>query len=177
MSLPIPPGTYAIDTVHSQLGFAVNHLGISFVHGTFDRYSGAFYLGDALDDAVITIEAEMSSVNSGHTGRDQRLHGADFFDVAHHPEMTFRSTEVAEEGTCYAMQGDLTIKGITQPVTLTFAYNGSAVFPMDNCTHHGFTATGTISRSAFGVSYGVPLVSDEVALTLNVQFISPATDA
>jgi polyisoprenoid-binding protein YceI len=177
MNLPIAPGSYNIDTVHSQLGFAVKHLGISTVRGMFDRYSGALFVGSTLADTVVTIEAEMASVNSGNSMRDEHLHGADFFDVANHPQMTYRSTSVAESGSGYAMTGDLSIKGVTHPVTLQATFNGSGVFPMDHSTHHGFTATATISRSAFGVSYGVPLVSDDVVLTLDVQFISPAVDA
>lgn len=176
MSLPIAPGTYGIDTVHSQLCFAVTHLGISTVRGTFDRYSGALFVGETLDDTVITIEAEMDSINSGNTLRDQHVHGAEFLDVANHPQMLFRSTSISGEGADYAMKGDLTIKGATLPVTFDASYNGSAVFPIDGSTHHGFTATGTISRTAFGMGYGVPLVSDEVVLILDVQFIQPTPE-
>jgi polyisoprenoid-binding protein YceI len=176
MSLPIASGTYGIDTAHSQLGFAVKHLGISSVHGTFDRYSGELRVGPTLADTVIEIEAEMASINSGNTARDEHVHAAQYLDVENHPRMLFRSTAITEAGVDYAMTGDLTIKGTTVPTTLHVSYNGSATFPMDGSTHHGFTATGSISRSAFGVSYGVPVVSDDVALTLDVQFIEPAVD-
>lgn len=177
MSLPIDPGTYGIDTVHSQLAFGVKHLGISTVRGTFDRFAGALFVGETLADTVVTIEAEMASINSGNTMRDQHVHGAEFLDVANHPQMTFRTTSIVETATGYAMTGDLTIRGATLPATFQATYNGSAVFPVDKSTHHGFVATGTISRSAFGVSYGVPMVSDDVALTLDVQFVSAAVDA
>lgn len=102
------------------------------------------------------------------------MHGTEFFDVANHPQMTFQSTSVVDTGDGYDLTGNLTIKGVTAPVTLRTTFNGSAVFPMDQSTHFGFTANGTISRSAFGVSYGVPMVSDDVTLALNVQFIQPA---
>ena len=177
MTLSIAPGTYGIDTVHSQLGFGVKHLGISVVHGTFDRFSGALFVGDTLADTVVTIEAEMASINSGNAMRDEHLHGSEFFDVTNHPQMTFRTTSITESTTGYTMIGDLTIRSTTHPVVLNTTYNGSAVFPMDKSTHHGFTATGTISRSTYGVSYGVPLVSDDVTLTLDVQFVSPTVDA
>ena len=177
MSLPIAPGTFGIDTVHSQLGFGVKHLGISVVHGTFDRFTGSLHVGDSLADTVITIEAELASINSGNAMRDQHVHGAEFLDVANHPQMQFRSTSITEAGSGYELAGDLTIKGITHPVVLSAAYNGSAVFPMDQSTHYGFSATGTISRSAYGVSYGVPMISDDVTLTLDVQFVSPAAQA
>jgi|SRR5689334_9079075 len=173
MSLPMTPGTYAIDQVHSQLGFAVKHLDISLVHGTFDRFSGALVVGASLAETMVTIDAEMDSINTGHPGRDDHVKNADFLDVTNHPKLSFRSTAITEKGNGYAMTGELTIKGLTHPVTLDVSYNGSAVFPPDKSTHFGFAALGTISRSAFGVSMGVPLVSDEVDLRFDVQFVLP----
>lgn len=174
MSLPIAPGTYGIDTVHSQLGFGVRHLGISTVRGTFDRFSGTLTVGEGLAGTSVAVEAEMASINSGNSMRDEHVHGEGFLDVANHPRMSFRTTSIAEAAGGYAMTGDLTIRGVTVPVTFQAAYNGAGVFPMDGSTHHGFLATGSISRTAFGVSYGVPVVSDEVTLTLDVQFVVPA---
>ena len=175
VSLPIAAGTYAIDTVHSQLGFAVRHLGISNVRGTFDTFSGSLVVGETLADTSVTIEAEMASINSGNSMRDGHVHGEAFLDVANHPTMTFRTTSIVESAGGYTMTGDLTIRGTTQPLVLAATYNGAAVFPVDNSNHHGFSATGSISRSAFGVSYGVPMVSDEVQLTLDVQFVGAAS--
>jgi len=177
MALPIAPGTYGIDTHHSQLGFAVTHLGISTIRGTFDQYSGALFVGPDLASTVVTIEAEMGSINTGERARDDHMSGADFFDTAAHPRMNFRSTSVEEAGSGYKMTGDLTIKGITHPVTFDVSFNGSETFPMDSSTHFGFAASGEISRSAFGVSYGVPMVSDEVTLSLDVQFVLPKAEA
>lgn len=174
MTLPMPSGTYGIDTMHTQLGFSVTHLGISIVRGTFDRYSGSITVGESLGDTSVTIVAEMASMNSGNTLRDEHMHGADFFDIANHKEMVFESTSIAESGSSYALQGNLTIKGVTQSVTFDTTFNGSQIFPMDQSTHYGFSAGATISRSAFDISYGVPLVSDDVKLQLEVQFIQPA---
>ena len=174
MTLPIAPGAYGIDSVHSQLGFAVRHLGISTVRGTFDRFTGSLTVGETLAETTVTIEADTASINSGFSMRDQHVHGDDFLAVAAHPQMTFVSTSIAESDAGYLMTGDLTIRGITHPIELTTVYNGAAVFPMDQSTHMGFEASGTISRSAFGVSFGVPMVSDAVGLNLNVQFVLPA---
>jgi polyisoprenoid-binding protein YceI len=176
VTLPIAPGTYGIDTSHSQLGFAVRHLGISVIRGTFDRYAGALYVGDDLPTTVVTIEAEMASINSGNRDRDEHMHAADWFDVATYPQMSFRSSAMVEAADGYTMTGDLTIKGIAQSVTFDVAYNGSNTFPVDQSTHFGFEATGAIRRSAFGISYGLPLLSDEVRLTLGVQFVQPQVD-
>ena len=176
MALPIAPGTYPIDTLHSQLSFAICHLGISVIRGMFDRYSGALYVGDELAATVVTVEAEMASINSGNRDRDEHMFGPDWLDVANHPQMTFRSTSIVEATGGYAMTGDLVIRGITQPVMFAVTYNGSTVFPMDHSTHFGFGATGSIQRSAFGVSYGLPLLSDEVQLSLDAQFVLPASE-
>lgn len=176
MALPIAPGNYGIDTNHSQLGFSVRHLGISLIRGTFDRYSGALHVGDDLADTVVAIEAEMGSINSGQRDRDEHMHGSDWLDTTNHPRMTFRSTSIVDAPNGYTMTGDLSIKGITHSVIFDAIYNGSNTFPMDQSTHFGFEASGSISRSAFGVSYGVPLLSDHVNLTLDVQFVLPPAD-
>ena len=177
MALPIAPGNYGIDTHHSQLGFTVTHLGISTIRGTFDQYSGALYVGEDLASTVVAVEAEMASINTGERDRDAHMQGPDFFDTSNHPQMNFRSTSIVESGSGYTMTGDLTIRGITQPVDFEVTFNGSNVFPIDQSTHFGFTASGSISRSSFGVSYAVPLVSDEVKLSLDAQFVLPKPDA
>ena len=176
MSLPIPAGTYGMDTMHSQIGFAVTHLGISIVRGSFDSYTGSITVGESLGDTSLTLDADMTSVNSSNPARDEHLHGEDFFDTANHPQLTFRSTSIREAESAYVLTGDLTIKGVTRSVDLAVTYNGSGVFPMDNSTHYGFSATGSINRSDFGVSYGIGMVADNVDLTLEVQFVSPAAD-
>ena len=173
MSLPLASGTYAIDPMHSHLGFSVTHLGISLVRGTFDTFTGSLTVGAGLADTSVAIDAEMASVNSGNSMRDGHLHGGDFFDVAAHPQMTFRSTSAAAAGPGFSLTGDLTIKGVTQPVTLQATFNGTAESPMDKSVRNGFAASGTISRSAFGITYGAPMVSDDVKLVLDVQFVSP----
>lgn len=176
MALPIAAGTYRIDTYHSQLGFTVTHLGISLIRGTFDRYDGSLQVGADLASTVVAIEADMASINSGNRDRDHHMHGADWFDVANHPTMTFHSTSISEEPGGYTMTGDLTIRGITEPVTLDTTYNGSSTFPLDRSTHFGFDATGTIRRSAFGISSGLTMLGDDVRLNLGVQFIEPRAD-
>jgi polyisoprenoid-binding protein YceI len=173
MALPIGPGTYPIDTNHSQLGFSIRHLDISIIRGTFDRFSGWLQVGDDLTGTVVAVEAEMASINSGNRDRDEHMYGAEWFDVANHPRMSFRSTSIVEAPGGYTMSGDLTIKGITLPVAFHSIYNGSSTFPMDKSTHFGFEASGSISRSAFGVSYGLSLLGDEVNLMLDAQFVLP----
>jgi polyisoprenoid-binding protein YceI len=172
----VPPGVYDIDTFHSQLGFAVTHLGLSLVRGTFDRYSGSLRVGESLATTSVAIEADLTSVASGHPAREDFLQGEDYFDSANHPMMSFASTSVSAAGDGYEMLGALTIRGVTQPVTFLATYNGSALFPMDGSTHHGFSARGAIKRSDFGMSSGIPMVSDEVDVSLEVQFVDPPSE-
>jgi polyisoprenoid-binding protein YceI len=174
MSLAIPPGTYGIDPVHSQLGFAIRHLGISTIRGTFDRFSGSLTIGEELSDTSISVEADMSSLNTGFAMRDEHIHGPDFFDLPNHPTMTFQSTSVAASGDGFALNGDLTIKGVTLPITFATTYNGSEVFPVDGSTHYGFSASADVIRTAFNMPTLIPVLSDEVTLELEAQFVQPA---
>lgn len=175
MGLPIGVGTYPIDTAHSQLGFSLMHLGISAIRGMFDDYSGELTVGDNLDDTTVTIEAQMASINSGNSLRDEHVHAAEYLDVANHPRMSFRSTSIAESASGYALTGDLTIRDVTVPTTFDVTYNGEAIFPIDGSTHFGFTGRATISRSAFGVSHAPDVISDDVDLAIDVRFVRPAS--
>lgn len=176
MNLPISSGSYPIDDVHSQIGFSVVHLGLTMVRGTFDSFGGSLTVGDALEDVSVVFEADMKSVSSSNPGRDEYIQGEGFFESEKYPTMSFRSTSVTGSGSGpdYELVGDLTIRDLTHPATLAVTYNGSAEFPLDGSVHHGFSGRGTISRSAYGVSYGVPLVTDEVGIELEVQFVDPA---
>ena len=174
MSLPIPAGTYGIDPMHTQIGFAVKHLGISTVRGTFDQFTGSLTVGTDLASTNVAVDATIGSVNTGNGGRDGHLQGAEFFDAENHPTMTFRSAGIDQSGDDYVLNGELTLRGVTKPVALAVTFNGTGVFPMDKSTRYGFEAVGEISRSDFGVSYGIPMVSDKVKLALDVQFVQPA---
>ena len=144
------------------------------MHGCFDSFSSAMTVGDSLDATNISVEADMASVNTGNAMRDGHLHGGDFLDVANHPKLTFTSRGIAASGDGYKLAGDLSIKGVSQPISLDVTLNGTAVSPVDKATRFGFSATGSLSRSAYGISYGVPMVSDEVALRLAAQFVAAA---
>ena len=170
MVLPIAPGTYGIDTNHSQLGFAVIHLGISTIRGTFDRYSGALHVGEDLASTVVTVDAEMESINSGNRYRDEHMFGADFFDTANHPQMAFRSTSIVDSGSGYAMTGDLTIKGVTKSVEFALEFDGVATDPWGN-TKAGFTAEAEINRKDFGLEWNVALEAGGVVVGEKVKIV------
>jgi polyisoprenoid-binding protein YceI len=170
MALPIENGTWTIDPTHSQLGFSIKHLGISTIRGIFQESDGTVTVNG--DQADISVSAKMASITTGNSMRDGHVQGEDFFDTANHPEMTFRSSAInVASGDKGTITGDLTIRGVTKPVTLDVTFQGTGSSPMDNSFRAGFQASGTINRTEFGVSYGVPLVSEEVQLLLDLQIV------
>jgi polyisoprenoid-binding protein YceI len=175
MSLPIPAGVYPIDTVHSQLRFSVDHLGISVIHGLFETFRGELAVGEDLGGTSVWFEIDAASINSASPDRDNALRGADWLDVDHHALMTFRSTSIADSGKGYALSGDLTIRGTTQPVTFDVTYNGSAPFVFDGSTHFGFAVQAVINRDGFELVALPDMVGHDVELSLDLQFVRPAS--
>ena len=180
-TLPLATGTWAIDPTHTVVGFSVRHLGVSKVRGRFDGVDGSLTVGDSLGSSAVSATIDMSTVNTGNPDRDGHLQSADFFDAASNPTMQFASTGISGSGEEYVLHGDLTINGVTRPVELDVEFFGTSVFPMDQSTRAGFSATGTISRKDFGIEFNVPLggdkvmISDKVALDLDVQLVAPAS--
>ena len=166
-------GTWVIDTVHSTVGFSVRHLMVSKVRGTFDEFSGTITVAE---DGTPAVEAEISvdSINTKNEQRDGHIKSADFFEVETHPEWTFVSTGIEADGADYKLNGDLTIKGVTKPVTLDLELGGFGPDAWGG-TRCGFTATTTINRNDFGVDIALPLdgggvvVSEKIAVTLDIQ--------
>lgn len=170
MALPLSNGTWTLDTMHTQLGFSIRHLGISTIRGSFVEFEGGAVVNG--DTGTINVSAAVSSIATGNAMRDGHLQAPDFFDAENHPKISFVSKSIAITGeTTGTITGDLTIRGITKPVTFDTTFHGIGVFPVDNKNHAGFEATATINRSDFGVSYGVPIASDAVKLQLDVQLV------
>jgi polyisoprenoid-binding protein YceI len=169
--LPIDVGTWKLDPMHSQITFAVRHLGISTIRGSF---TGADATVEVRADqtADVDVAVQMSSVHTGDANRDGHLQAPDFFDSAAHPQLTFKATNIELDGDSRGkIHGDLTIRGVTKPVVLATEFSGTGTSPMDQSFRAGFVATGAISRSDFGVSFGIPMVSDQVKLRLDVQLV------
>lgn len=165
-------GIYAVDPGHTQVLFTVNHLGFSLYTGAFTNPTGTLTLDPKrLATAKVDISFPIAKVKTTDPELDAHLQTADFFDSAKFPVGRFVSTRVVATGTNATITGNLTLKGVTRLVTLKarFIGAGPAVMgpPMINV---GFAAAGTIKRSDFGISYGVPLVSDTVELTINAAF-------
>jgi polyisoprenoid-binding protein YceI len=170
IGVDVPLGTWTIDPAHSSIGFSVRHL-MGKVRGTFADVSGQVTTAEDLKDCTATATIAMSSVNTGNPMRDDDLRSANFFDVEHHPDMTFESTGLvsAEELT-----GRLTIRGITREVTLELEFLGLDETGLMGEQRIGFSATTTILRSDFGVgAAGIEgqkiVVGDKITVQLDVQ--------
>ena len=170
-------GTWAIDPSHSEVGFSVRHMMVSKVRGKFNEFSGEIVTGESPLDSSVTATIDLSSIDTGNADRDNHLRSADFFEVEAHQTMTFRSTGVrVDKDGEYVLDGDLTLRNITKPVSLQLELGGFGPDPYGN-TRAGFTATGEIKRSDFGVDFNAVLetggvvVGDKVTINLEIEAI------
>lgn len=166
-------GTWAIDPVHSSIGFSVRHLVVSKVRGTFQTFSGAIVVAEDGTPSV-TAEIAIDSINTNNEQRDGHVKSADFFDAEKYPTATFRSTGVRANGENYVLDGDFTLKGITRPISLDLEFNG--VNPgMGHGEVAGFEASVVVNRKDFGIDIDMPLetggavVGDKVTITLEIE--------
>lgn len=166
--------TWTLDKAHSKLGFSITHLLVSTVDGSFKSVDAKITSSKAdFTDATFELTADVNTIDTDNEQRDGHLKGADFFDAAKFPSLTFKSTsikKVAEKK--YKLVGDLTLHGVTKSVTLDLTLGGTGVHPYSKKTIAGFKATGTLKRSDFGIGAATPgtVVSDEVELTANGEF-------
>src|SRR6187431_3267050 len=168
-------GTWAIDPTHSEVGFVARHLMVTKVRGSFTDVSGTVEVAEDITKSVADVTIKAASVHSGTADRDAHLRSADFFDVDTYPDLTFRSTAFDGE----TLTGDLTIKGVTKPVTLDVEFNGTATDPWGN-EKAAFEATGDLNRSDWGLTWnaslekGGVLVSEKIKLVIDVQLAKQA---
>ncbi len=172
---------WAIDAAHSSIGFTVRHMVVSRVRGRFTRWTGTIAM-DERDPtgAHIEISIDAASVDTGVEQRDAHLRSQDFFHVERFPAMTFRSSRIERDGgDRYRVTGDLTMHGLTRPVTLEVEYAGSAKDPWGG-VRAGFSARGTVDRKDFGLTYnqvletGGVLVGEKVEIDIEVEAVEQA---
>ena len=167
---------WVIDASHSEIQFKVKHLVITTVTGNFNEFSGTVESGDTFENAEILIEINTASINTNNEQRDEHLKKGDFFDVEKFPKLSFKATKFSKKGDDFELVGNLTIKDVTNSITLAVEYGGIAKDPWGN-TKAGFEVTGKINRKDFGLTWNAPteaggvLVSDEVKLIANVQLL------
>ncbi|MBS2965814.1 polyisoprenoid-binding protein [Actinocrinis puniceicyclus] len=174
-------GAYSIDPVHSRIGFTARHAMVTKVHGSFSRFTGAGTF-DVEDPSRSTLQLTIdgASIDTHNADRDAHLRSNDFLDLEHYPQITFNSTSVQQvEPDTYRVTGDLTIKGVTRPVTFDLVYTGSAVDPYGN-QRVGWEGRTTINRKDWGVNWnaaleaGGMLVSEKVTLEFDISAVKDA---
>jgi polyisoprenoid-binding protein YceI len=168
-------GTWELDPVHSSIGFVARHLMVSKVRGHFTKFEAQIVTAPDPLESSATATIDLSSVTTGNEMRDNDLRSTNFFDTATHPEMTFRSTGIRRDGEDFILDGDLTIRGVTKPVSLTFEVNGFGPDPYGG-TRAGFSARGEIDRTDFGVSFNVAIpggvmVSEKIQLEIEAEAV------
>ena len=174
------PTVWKVDPAHSSAEFAVRHMMVSTVKGSFKTLSGSIRY-DESDPEKSRIEAEIdaASIDTGVADRDTHLRSADFFDVARFPRLAFRSTGVEANGDTGKLHGDLTIHGVTRPVSLDVAFLGEVKDPWGS-RRRGYSAETTLNRKDFGMTWnmvldaGGVLVGDRVKVTLNIEAVEQA---
>ena len=167
--------TYTMDKNHSRLVFSVMHFGISHVEGNFKNFESSFKSSkDDFSDAVVEMTADVASIDTDVEMRDKDLKSEKWFDAEKYPKITFKSKSFKKiSDKKYKLEGDITIKGITKPITFDVDYNGKAQNPMSKKNSVGFTVNGKLNRKDFNVGTGpsAGAVGDDVDVKANVEFI------
>ena len=174
----IPTGTYTIDPTHSRIGFVARHAMVTKVRGSFNEFDGTGYFdADDPTESHLQLTIKAASIDTRNADRDGHLKSNDFFDMETYPEITFVSTAVEQtDDDEYRVTGDLTIKGVTKPVTIDFGYEGTAVDPYGN-TRVGLEGKTIVNRKDWGVNWnatldaGGVLVGEKVTLEFEVSAI------
>jgi polyisoprenoid-binding protein YceI len=172
---------WSIDPMHSEVQFKVKHLVISTVSGFFKSFEGSVETdGEDFDDANIEFSIDINSIDTNQSQRDEHLKSPEFFDAATYPHIKFKSTSFKKTGEDeYALKGELTIKGVTKPVSLAVDFGGSTADFYGN-TKAGFEITGKINRKEFGLTWdgvteaGSVVVGEDIKLTINAQLTKQA---
>jgi len=176
----IPAGTWTLDPTHSEVSFSVRHLAISKVKGSFESFDASLETAEDHTASKVTASIDVASVNTNQKDRDGHLQSGDFFLAEQHPKMTFVSTSIEEKGgDDFLVHGDLTLRGVTKPVTLKSEFGGLVVDGYGQ-TKLGFSATTKIDRTEFGVTWNAALeaggftLGNDVTVTLEIQFVLAA---
>jgi len=161
--------SYSIDAAHSFVIFRINHLGISAAYGRFDAFSGTFKL-DGGTPSALTFELDAESVDSGNADRDKHLKSPDFFNAKQFPVIQFTSREIKAHGDHFEVSGDLTMLGVTKPLSFMVKHTGEGKDPWGNF-RTGWHGEFTVKRSDFGMSYMLEGLGDEVTLLVSIEGI------
>ena len=183
MLLALPMGalasqqTYNIDPIHSFPNFAINHLGMTMVHGRFERMTGKITLDTAAKTGTMEIKVPTETVSTGDAkradgarSRDEHLRSADFFNSKEFPDMVFKSTKLNFAGDkVESVEGNLTLVGVTKPVKFQVTHFNCGPHPFSKKPMCGAYVEGTIKRTDFGMKFGVPAIADDVKIAIGIE--------
>jgi polyisoprenoid-binding protein YceI len=166
-------GTWSIDPNNSDVSFSARHLGVSKAHGRFNQVTGKIVTGENPEKSSVSATISADGIDTGFPSRDSYIKGADVLATDEYGELTFVSSGVRSAGAAYEMDGDLTIRGVTRPVTLTIEIGGFVDDPTSGSKVAGASAKTTIKRSDFGLAKKVPamVVSEDIELTLDIYAV------
>ena len=162
----LPAGNFNIDPSHSRIGFSARHAMVTKVRGSFNEYSGTATVADG--SASISVDINAASIDTRSADRDGHLKSGDFFDVETFPKITFVSTSVKDGGQGLLVEGNLTIKDVTKPITIDFEYTGSATDPFGNA-RFGFEGAAEINRKDFGLTWNAALETGGILVSENIK--------
>jgi polyisoprenoid-binding protein YceI len=163
----LPVGTWNIDPAHTEVAFVIRHL-MTKVRGSFTDFAGSLEIAENIADSKATVEIQIKSIDTRNADRDAHIRSAEILDLDNHPVMTFATTGVRENGDKYFLDGTLTIRDVTRPITLDLEFNGTDTDPWGG-TRVGFSATTSLSRKEFGIEFNIPLGGDKALLGDNVD--------
>lgn len=168
-------GTWDIDPAHTDVGFVVRHLVVTKVRGKFNEVRGSIVTAENPLDSSVDISIGLDSISTHNETRDEHLRSADFFEVETYPEMTYKASGVRPDGENFVLDGELTLKGVTKVVPLTFELNGFSADPWGG-TRAGFSATAQINRRDFNVNFegvqnGLAVVGDKIDIQIEVEAV------
>lgn len=169
-------GAWDIDPIHSEVSFTVRHLMVSKVRGHFKTFEGQIVTGATIEGSSVTASIQLDSIDTRNEQRDDDLRSNNFFGTDVHPTMTYTSTQVRADGDKYVIDGDLTLHGVSKPVSLDLEINGFNADPWGN-QRIGATATGQINRRDFGIDISMPMdgggvvVGDKIQINIEVEAV------
>ncbi|MDP2342416.1 MAG: YceI family protein [Deltaproteobacteria bacterium] len=180
LALPASASTWVLDAEHSTVGFSIRHMMVSDAKGAFDKVTGTVELDDKdATKSKVNVEIDVASVNTRNAKRDDHLRGADFFDAAKFPKITFKSTKIEKAGAGFKVTGDFTMHGVTKPVVLDVGPLSDSYKDPWGGTHRGTSATAKIARKDFGLTYnsaiekGGVVLGEDVVIDLQIELTPP----